>query len=183
VFESEKKMRQPTDMRISKLISATRIRQRNRELGRQITAVYGQRQLKVIAVLHGALVFAADLIREIDLPLSLDIVQVASYHGTQSTGTVRHLAGPDGNLRDTDVLIVDDILDTGLTLAHVHGHIAALQPASIATCVLLDKPARRRNDFQADYVGFTIDNLFVVGYGLDFNGRWRNLPYIGVIES
>jgi hypoxanthine phosphoribosyltransferase len=154
------------------------------ELGAQITADYEGRELTVVAILNGSLFFMADLLRRIQLPLRLGCISVSSYHGaTESTGVVTFdqamLPEADGR----HVLILDDILDTGRTL---HAICARMQteasPASVRVCVLLQKNKPRAEEFQADYVGFEIGDEFVVGYGLDYDERYRNLPFIGVLK-
>jgi hypoxanthine phosphoribosyltransferase len=155
------------------------------DLARQITEEYLGKELTVIAVLNGSLMFAADLLRRIPLPLKLDCISVSSYHGgTESTGIVTfdQLSMPDINGRH--VLIVDDILDTGRTLEAICGKLrSAAQPRSIRICVLLRKKKIRSADLAADFVGFDIGDDFVVGYGLDYQEQYRNLPFIGVLRG
>jgi len=154
------------------------------ELACEITGDYNGRELTVIAVLNGGLIFAADLLRRIPLPLKLDCISVASYHGgTRTTGRVvfDQIAMPD--IEGRDVLLVDDILDSGHTLAAIRGKLEnELNPASLKICVLLRKLKERATPVEADYVGFDIGDEFVVGYGLDYMERYRNLPYIGVLR-
>ena len=150
----------------------------------QITADYSDRELTVIAILTGSLMLMSDLLRRIPLPLKLDCLSVVSYHvKTQPSGEVifKQLAVPD--VADRDVLILDDILDTGHTLAAVRKKLETAKPLSIRICVLLRKRKQRARDVDADYVGFEIDDEFVVGYGLDFMERYRNLPYVGVLRK
>jgi hypoxanthine phosphoribosyltransferase len=149
----------------------------------QITADYSDRELTVIAILTGSLMFMSDLLRRIPLPLRLDCLSVVSYHGkTQTSGdVVFKLAVPD--VGGQDVLILDDILDTGYTLAAVRKKLQTAKPRSIRVCVLLSKRKQRARDVDADYIGFEIDDEFVVGYGLDFMERYRNLPYVGVLRK
>lgn len=150
----------------------------------QITADYPDRELTVIAILTGSLMFMSDLLRRIPLPLKLDCLSVATYQGkTTTSGEVvfKQLAVPDVGGRD--VLILDDILDTGHTLAAVRKKLETARPRSIRVCVLLSKRKQRVRDVHADYIGFEIDDEFVVGYGLDFMERYRNLPYIGVLRK
>jgi hypoxanthine phosphoribosyltransferase len=149
----------------------------------QISNDYRDRELTVIAVLHGSLLFVADLLRRIPLPLKLDCLSVASYHRkAQSSGEVvfRQVALPD--VGDRDILVLDDILDSGFTLAAVRYALERARPGSIRICVLLSKKKQRTREVAADYVGFEIEDEFVVGYGLDFRERYRNLPYIGVLR-
>jgi hypoxanthine phosphoribosyltransferase len=165
------------------LFDGPAIHNRLDEMAAQITADYSDRELTVIAILTGSLMFMSDLLRRIPLPLRLDCLSVVSYHGkTQTSGdVVFKLAVPDVGGRD--VLILDDILDTGYTLAAVRKKLETAKPRSIRVCVLLSKRKHRARDVDADYIGFEIDNEFVVGYGLDFMERHRNLPYIGVLRK
>lgn len=167
------------------LIHTTTILSRIDEIAAQITADFQNKELTVIAVLNGALMFMADLLRRIPLPLKLDCISVASYHGgTQSAGTITfdQLSMPDVNGRD--ILIVDDILDSGLTLHSICEKLRAeTNPGSIKICVLLRKTKERVRPVEADYIGFDIADEFVVGYGLDYDERYRNLPFIGVLRK
>ncbi|HMJ06615.1 MAG TPA: hypoxanthine phosphoribosyltransferase [Chthoniobacterales bacterium] len=154
------------------------------QIAAQITADYHDRELTVIAVLNGSLIFMADLLRRIPLPLKLDCLSVASYHGgTKSTGEVvfRQVALPD--VQGRHILILDDILDSGLTLNAIRRKLEEAQPLSVRVCVLLEKKIDRAAPIHADYVGFEIGNEFVVGYGLDYLERYRNLPSIGVLRK
>ena len=166
---------------IGTLISERRIRRRVAELGREISAYYGKKHLTVVFISTGAVVFAADLIRNINLPIRLDSVGTSSYRGTRSPGKIKIDAGVKVDIRNQHVLVVDDILDTGRTLTEVISGIGKNGPKDIRTCVLLDKPSRRELPVKADFVGFEIPDVFVVGYGLDYNEYYRNLPYIGRI--
>ncbi len=167
------------------LIHTTTILSRIDEIAAQITADFQDKELTVIAVLNGAFMFMADLLRRIPLPLKLDCISVASYHGgSQSSGVVTfdQLSMPDVNGRD--ILIVDDILDSGLTLDSICKKLRAeTSPRSIKVCVLLRKNTARARPVEADYVGFDIADEFVVGYGLDYDERYRNLPFIGVLRN
>jgi len=154
------------------------------ELAAQITQDYRERDLTVIAVLNGSLIFMADLLRRIPLPLKLDCLSVASYHGgTKSTGEVvfRQVALPD--VLDRHILILDDILDSGMTLNAIRRKLEEANPRSVRVCVLLEKKIVRAAPIDADYVGFKIGGEFVVGYGLDYMERYRNLPCIGVLRK
>jgi hypoxanthine phosphoribosyltransferase len=154
------------------------------EIAAQISNDYRDRELTVIAVLNGSLVFMADLMRRIPLPLKLDCLSVASYHGkTEPSGEVifKQIAPPD--VQDRHILILDDILDSGHTLAAIRGKLETARPRSVRVCVLLSKKKRRARHVDADYVGFEIEDEFVVGYGLDFMERYRNLPCIGVLRK
>lgn len=148
-------------------------------LGEQIGATYGEQDLTIVSILHGAMIFTADLIRELEMPLRLETVVARSYRGENTRpGELRvHLEHPDA-LAGRHVLIVDDILDTGRTLTAVRANVAAAGAADVRCAVLLDKPSRRVTPIEADFVGFEIPDVFVVGYGLDWNGRHRNLPDI-----
>jgi hypoxanthine phosphoribosyltransferase len=160
------------------------IHKRLDEMAAQITADYRERELIVIAVLTGSLVFVSDLLRRIPLRLQLDCLRVLSYYGKAHTSgevTFRQVGPPD--VAGRDVLVVDDILDTGNTLAAVGKQVATAKPRSIRVCVLLSKRKQRARDVDANYVGFEIEDEFVVGYGLDFMERYRNLPYIGVLRK
>jgi len=154
------------------------------EIAEQISADYRERELTVIAVLNGSLIFMADLLRRIPLPLKLDCISVASYHGgTKTTGEVifKQVALPD--IQSRHLLILDDILDSGLTLAAIREKLETARPRSVRICVLLRKRKLHARPVEADYVGFEIEDEFVVGYGLDYMERYRNLPCIGVLRK
>jgi hypoxanthine phosphoribosyltransferase len=160
------------------------IHKRLDEMAAQITADYRGRELTVIAVLTGTLVFTSDLLRRIPLPLKLDCLSAVSYHGrAQTSGQVifDQVAFPD--VAGCDILILDDILDSGHTLAAVREKLEATKPRSVRICVLLSKRKQRAREIDPDYIGFEIEDEFVVGYGLDFMERYRNLPYIGVLRK
>ena len=166
------------------LFDETAIHRRLDELAAQILEDYRQRELTVIAVLTGSLMFVADLLRRIPVPLKLDCLGVVSYHGkAQTSGEVifKQVALPD--VVGRDVLILDDIVDSGHTLAAIREKLESAKPHSIRVCVLLSKKKQRYRHVDADYVGFEIEDEFVVGYGLDFMERYRNLPYIGVLRK
>jgi hypoxanthine phosphoribosyltransferase len=165
------------------LVSEEAIRQRVRELGTELKRVYGHEELTVIALMNGAILFTADLLRQIDNPVRLDCIRISSYgSATESQGKPKLVHSLTLDVTGRHVLIVDDILDTGKTLALVAGMIRGLQPASLRVCVLLDKKGRRQVPFEADFVGFVIPDKFVVGYGLDYAERYRNLTSIGVLK-
>ncbi len=152
-------------------------------LGRQITADYAGKMPIFVGVLRGCFVFMADLVRACDLPCTIDFMVVSSYGaGTTSTGAVKIVKDLTENIEGRDVIIVEDILDSGNTLSYLRKYMMARKPASIRIVTLLDKPERRTADVKADYVGFAIPDAFVVGYGLDYNEKYRNLPYIGVLK-
>ena len=166
---------------VNHLFSETEIAQRVVELGRQIALDYVEKDLVLVVLLDGAFTFAADLARAADLDLDICFIRASSYGSAQiSSGEVEIVHGPDVSIQGRHVLIVEDIVDTGLTLTTVKEHLRSRLPASLKVCTMLNKPAGRLVELSAEYVGFTIEDLFVVGYGMDVGGRFRNLPYIGV---
>ena len=164
------------------IISQDKIERRVAELAEQIRADYAGRDLTIVAVMKGAIFFVVDMVRRLDRPLRLDLVQVASYMGTDSSGNPRILTPIGSDLRGQNILVVDDVLDTGLTLQWVTDEVKRRNPESVKVCVLLTKKCRRQTDVAADYSGFDLDSEFVVGYGLDLDGQYRNLPYIAAVE-
>ncbi|MDD4797135.1 MAG: hypoxanthine phosphoribosyltransferase [Eubacteriales bacterium] len=153
-------------------------------LGRAISQAYAGQDLLVVGVLKGATVFFADLIRQIDMPLEMDFIAVSSYgRRSSTTGEVRFIKDLDVSVENRNVLLVEDILDTGTTLKYLSDIMRSRQPASVKICTLLDKPTRRTADIEADYVGFVIPDAFAVGYGLDYAEKYRNLPMIGVLKK
>ncbi|MBI4657482.1 MAG: hypoxanthine phosphoribosyltransferase [Verrucomicrobia bacterium] len=164
------------------LITEAALERRIRSLARQIERDFRGGELVVVALLNGTVPFLADLIRRLTLPLRLDFLGVSSYRGATQPRKLIYTKELRLDVRGRSVLVVDDILDTGRTLSSVVAKLRRLKPRLIRTCVLLDKPARRIETLQADYVGFKIPNLFVVGYGLDFAERYRNLPFVGVLR-
>lgn len=165
------------------LLDSQTVANRVAELGAQIAADYAERDPVLVSVLKGALVFLADLMRAMDMPTSIDFMEVSSYgSATESSGQVRILKDLSMSIEGRDVLVVEDIIDTGLTLNYLLRYLADKGPASIRIVCLLDKPARRLADIPIDYIGFTIPDHFVVGYGLDYDERYRNLPYVGVLK-
>jgi hypoxanthine phosphoribosyltransferase len=166
------------------LLDSEKIQQRVRELGAQITADYEGKSPVLIAILKGASIFHADLVRAIDLPVSFDFMAVGSYGAsTQSSGEVRILKDLDQSIEGKDVILVEDILDTGLTLNYLSHNLQNRGPKSIKIAVLLNKPSRRLVEVPADYVGFDIPDDFVIGYGLDFDQKYRNLPEVRVLDN
>jgi hypoxanthine phosphoribosyltransferase len=166
------------------LVQPDDLSRRVRELGAQITADYEGRDLLLIGVLKGAVFFLSDLMRHIAVPCEVDFMAVASYgSSTDSSGVVRILKDLDAAIEDRHVLIVEDIVDSGLTLQYLLRNLGARNPASIEVCALLTKPERRKVQLEPRYVGFEIPNRFVVGYGLDYVERYRNLPYVAVLEE
>lgn len=165
------------------LVSEQDIKKRIKKLGAEIRAVYGDEEITVISIINGAILFTADLLRQIPNPVRLDCIRISSYRNeTVSLGKPQLIHSLTLDIRNRHVLLIDDILDTGKTLSVVVGLIQKQTPASLRTCVLLDKRGRREVDFEADFVGFEIPDRFVVGYGLDFAERYRNLPCIGVLK-
>ncbi len=163
--------------------SAEEIQNKVAELGQQITADYEGKNPFVVGVLKGCFVFMADLIRKIDTVCDLDFMSVSSYgSGTTTTGAVRITKDLNRDIQGRHVLIVEDILDSGITLSYLKKYLESREPASVKICTLLDKPARRKSEIKADYVGFECPDAFIVGYGLDYAERYRNLPYIGVLK-
>ncbi len=174
-----------TNSNLEVLYSASQISDRIRELGRQITADYAGKELVLVGVLKGSCVFMADLMREIDLNLAIDFMAVSSYKdGTRSTGDVEILKDLSNPIRDKHVVVVEDIVDTGLTLSRLLEILGSRGAASIRLASFLDKPEPRiKKELKIDYTGFVVPNKFVVGYGLDAAGRYRNLPFIAVVKD
>ena len=173
----------PADDIAEVLVDEGAIEMKVRELGARIAEDYRGRDLVLVSILKGALPFLADLMRQIPLPLALDFLEVSSYgDATESSGVVRILKDIKNPIDGRDVLVVEDILDTGQTLAFVVEHLRSQRPTSVRICTLLDKPARRIVPIAIDYRGFEIADKFVVGYGLDYAERYRNLPFIGVLK-
>ena len=166
------------------LIDEETLRARIAELGREVSADYAGRDLLLVGVLKGAVFFMADLMRHLTIPCEIDFMAISSYGAsTDSSGVVRILKDLDINVERRDVLVVEDIIDSGLTLSYLMRNLEAREPASLEICALLTKPARREIDVAVRYVGFEIPNRFVIGYGLDFAERYRNLPYVGVLAQ
>jgi hypoxanthine phosphoribosyltransferase len=173
-----------TQTHVSTLLSTEQIAARVRELGAQITKDYEGRRLVLVSVLKGSFIFTADLCRAIDTQLRIEFLGVRSYgEGTSTSGVVQITQDLSRPIEGEDVLIVEDIVDTGLTIAHLLELFHTRHPASIKVCSLLHKPARTKVEVPIDYLGFTIEDRFVVGYGLDWAERYRNLPFIGVVEA
>lgn len=167
----------------SVLFTEAQIKRRVKSLGRELKATYGEGEFTIVSIINGAVMFTADLMREIDNPVRLDCVRISSYGmKTKSTGVPQVVASLTLDIANRHVLLIDDILDTGKTLLLVSNLIRKLNPASLRTCVLLDKEGRREVPIEADFVGFKIPDKFVIGYGLDFAERYRNLPCIGVLK-
>lgn len=165
------------------LISEEKLAARIKELGEQITADYAGKEILAIGVLRGAVLFMADLTRAIKVPVAIDFMAVSSYGaGTSSSGVVRILKDLDEDIEGKHVLIVEDIIDSGLTLSYLLDNIKSRKPASLKLCTLLNKPERRKAEVHIDYNGFTVPDYFVVGYGLDYAEKYRNLPFIGILK-
>ena len=166
------------------LLSEETIRRRVEELGKLLTEEYAGKDPVVVGVLKGVVVFYSDMIRQIKVPCQMDFMWLSSYSGTNSTGELIVRRDVSVDIKDRHVLILEDIYDTGTSLDFTYRHLMAKGPASLKICTLLDKPERRKPGItlKPDYVGFTIPNEFVVGYGLDYNEHFRNLPYVGVLK-
>lgn len=165
------------------LLSEEQINSLVKDIGKRISEDYRDKNLLMVSVLKGSVVFMSDLMRAIDIPCSIDFMCVSSYGaGTKSSGVVKIVKDLDINLAGFDLLLVEDILDSGLTLSYIQEVLTSRKPNSIKLCTFLDKPDRRRVNVQPDYVGAVIPDEFVVGYGLDYNEKYRNLPYLGVLK-
>lgn len=166
------------------MISEEQIAQRIKELGKQISEDYKGEEILLIGILKGAVVFLSDLIREITVDAKIDFMAVTSYGAsTKSSGVVRILKDLDSGIEDLNVIIVEDIIDSGITLHYLRDYLLGRKPKSLKICTLLDKPERREADITPDYVGFEVENKFIVGYGLDCDQKYRNLPYITCLEG
>jgi hypoxanthine phosphoribosyltransferase len=166
------------------LVQPDELRRKVAELGAAVSADYEGRELLLVGVLKGAVFFLSDLMREITIPCEVDFMAVASYgSSTDSSGVVRILKDLDASIEDRDVLIVEDIVDSGLTLQYLLRNLRARGPASVEVCALLTKPERRKIDLEPRYVGFEIPNRFAIGYGLDHGERYRNLPYVAALQD
>lgn len=170
-------------MSVKPLIEADKIQARVAEIGARITEDYKGRSPMIVPVLKGSFMFAADLVRAIDLDMSVDFLGLRSYgDGTESSGVVQITSDLDQSIEGQHVIIVEDIVDTGLTLTYLYENLRTRQPASLSLVSLLHKPSRTLAPVKIDYLGFTIDDVFVVGYGLDYAQKYRNLPFIGVLD-
>lgn len=165
------------------LVSEAELKEICERLGKQISKDYEGKNLLLVSVLKGAIVFMADLLKEITCDCKIDFMAVSSYSGTKTTGVVKFKKDLDENPDGQDILIVEDILDSGITLSYLRKVLADRNARSIKVCALLDKPANRKAEISADYVGKVIPDEFVVGYGLDFNEHFRNLPYVGILAK
>ena len=167
------------------LITEEQIQSRIKELGQVLTQEYAGKNPVIVGVLKGVVVFYADMVRQIKVPCQMDFMWISSYQGVESTGGMVVKRDVTVDIRDRHVLILEDIYDTGNSLDFTYRHLLSKQPASLKICTLLDKPERRKPGItlKPDYVGFTVPNAFVVGYGLDYNEQYRNLPYVGILKS
>jgi hypoxanthine phosphoribosyltransferase len=168
--------------KIEVLLSEEKLRARIAELGADIARDYRGKPLKLVGVLKGSFMFMADLARAIDLPLKMDFIGTSSYQGTKTSGVVRITNDLSRPIDGEHILLVEDIVDTGLTMQYLLENLATRHPASVKVCALLEKPARAKVQVPIDYKGFSIPDEFVVGYGLDWDGRFRNLPFVGVVQ-
>ena len=166
------------------MLTEAQIQARIEELGKILSEDYRDKNPVVLGVMKGVVIFYADMIRKINVPCQMDFMWISSYEGTDSTGSITVKRDISTDIKGRHVLILEDIYDTGNSLSFVHEHLMAKEPASLKICTLLDKPSRRKPGvtLEADYVGFTIPNAFVVGYGLDYNEYYRNLPYVGILK-
>lgn len=166
------------------LLSQEQIQSRIKELGEILSAEYADKNPVIVGVLKGVVVFYADMIRQMSIPCQMDFMWISSYTGTDSTGKMQVKRDVSFDIKGRHVLILEDIFDTGHSLDFTYKHLMSKEPASIKICTLLDKPSRRDPQvvLKADYVGFEVPNMFVVGYGLDYNEHYRNLPYVGVLK-
>lgn len=164
------------------LFSEEEIKDRLAALGKELAEEYADKNPIFVGILKGVVVFFADMIRQIPIACEIDFMAVSSYSGTNSTGVIQVKKDLSVDIEGRHVVILEDILDSGLTLKYTKEYLMGKNPASIKICTFLDKPERRKSDIVADYVGFSIPNLFVVGYGLDFDEKYRNLPYVGILK-
>ena len=169
---------------IEVLISEEKLQERIKELAEEIKKDYNNEEVVFVSVLKGAVFFTVDLMKKYDGDCLIDVVRVSSYEGENSTGNITlKIPLKEEHIKDKNIIIVEDIVDTGRTFNYLVDYVKSMNPKSIKTCVMLDKPSRRVIPFNADYTGFKIDDLFVIGYGLDYDEKYRNLPYIGYIKK
>lgn len=166
------------------LLTQEQIQQRIAQLGQELSREYADKDPVVVGVLKGVVVFFADMLRQLDVPCQVDFMWISSYQGTDSSGRMTVKGDITADIKGRHVLILEDIYDTGSSLDFTYRHLLSKEPASLKICTLLDKPSRRKPGItlQPDYVGFTVPNVFVVGYGLDYNEHYRNLPYVGILK-
>lgn len=167
---------------IKELISKEKLHRRIKELAKEIEKDYENKDINLICILKGSIFFTTDLAKEINRNVKIDFLRIASYDG-ENRSEVKLVANLLPTIENKDIIIIEDIVDTGKTLSYLVPYLKTLNPKSIKTCALLDKPSRRLVQFEADYVGFKIEDKFVVGYGLDYNQNYRNLPFVGYIEK
>ena len=170
--------------KIKVLIDEEKLQKRIKELALDIKNDYGDEEVVFVSVLKGAVFFTVDLMKNYDGDAIIDVVRVSSYVGENSTGNIElKIPLKEKNIEGKNIIIVEDIVDTGRTFNYLVDYVSKMNPKSVKTCVMLDKPSRRVVDFKADYTGFTIDDLFVIGYGLDYDEKYRNLPFIGYVNN
>ncbi len=168
---------------IKVLISSEKLQERIKELAKEIKKDYKGEEVTFISVLKGAIFFTVDLMKNYEGDAILDVIRVSSYEGEKSTGNINlKIPLKEENIKNKNIILVEDIVDTGRTFNFLVDYVKNMNPKSVKTCVMLDKPSRRVVDFNADYVGFKIEDLFVIGYGLDYDEKYRNLPYVGYIK-
>ncbi len=166
------------------LLSEEEIQTRAKQMGEEISNDYKEKKLLVVSLLKGSFIFTADLVRRISIPVKIEFMTTSSYgHGQESSGNINIISDVKGDLTGYDVLVVDDITDSGLTMKYVMEHLKTKNPTTVKCCVLLDKPDRRQVDLVPDYLGFTIPDKFVVGYGLNYGDYYRNVPYVFVVTE
>ncbi len=169
---------------INVLLTREQIEERAKEIGKQISEEYAGKSVYLIGTLKGAVMWMADIMKNLEIDTEIDFVVASSYgSGTSTSGVVKIKKDLDGDIYDKNVIIIEDIVDTGTTLHFLKKYLADRNPKSLKICTLLDKPSRRLVEMEADYVGFSIENLFVIGYGLDYDQKYRNLPYVGYLEG
>ena len=167
--------------KIKVLISETEIKNKINKIARQINKDFKNKNLVIVSILSGSVIFCSDIIRKLKIDFEIDFIRVSSYKGTKSSGKIKFLYDAVLDVKGKDVLLIEDICDTGKTLSYIKNLFLKKKVNSIKSCVLIDKKLKKHKDIKIDYFGFTINNEFVVGYGLDYNGKYRGLPYIGVI--
>jgi len=165
------------------LISAEEVERRIQEIADEISRDYAGKTVHLVGILKGSVFIVTEIAKRLTIPATLDFMSVSSYEGTESTGRIKLLKDLDDSIEGKEVLIIEDIVDTGRTMSHLMKVLNAREPKSLKLCTLLDKPGRREVPVKSDYIGFSIEDLFVIGYGLDYNQKYRNLPYIGVMEE
>lgn len=172
------------DVKLKTTISKEQLQERIRELGKEISRDYKGLKVDIVGVLKGCFLFMSDLIREIDVPMTCDFLRVSSYGNEQkSSGSVRFDFDVTQPITGKHILLVEDIIDTGLTMRYLIDNLASRKPGTLKVCTLLHKPSNTKQEVPIDYLGFTIPDEFVVGYGMDYRGQYRNLPYIGVLDQ